>query len=131
MYESPIDIIYGEVQKALEKEAKELDNAVMTAIRKIGININEEELVKALQYDREQYQKGYNDGLNANKWISVDDELPDKSEAYVVYSGIVLVAWYRPGTEQWEMPSGITTKVEDMVVTHWQPLPEPPEESEI
>lgn len=30
--------------------------------QKVGYNINKDELVRALQYDREQYQKGYEDG---------------------------------------------------------------------
>lgn len=36
---------------------------VYEAFGKVGININEKELVKALQYDRGQYEKGYTDGV--------------------------------------------------------------------
>jgi hypothetical protein len=53
-YESPINIIYGEINNKLENE-------VLTAIHNLGIDVNKEELVRALRYDREQYQKGYED----------------------------------------------------------------------
>ena len=36
----------------------------MEAIRKVGVNVDKEELIKALQYDRNQYTKGYEDGKN-------------------------------------------------------------------
>lgn len=53
-YESPINIIYGPGENKLENE-------VLTAIHNLGIDVNKEELVRALRYDREQYQKGYED----------------------------------------------------------------------
>lgn len=36
----------------------------MKAIRKVGVNVDKSELIKALQYDRDQYAKGYEDGKN-------------------------------------------------------------------
>jgi hypothetical protein len=36
---------------------------VCEAVIKCGVNVNKDELIKALQYDREQYAKGYNDGI--------------------------------------------------------------------
>ena len=53
-YESPINIIYGEINNKLENE-------VLTVIHNLGIDVDKEELVRALKYDREQYQKGYED----------------------------------------------------------------------
>ena len=35
-----------------------------------------------MQYDRDQYNKGYQDGLNADKWISCSERLPTKQEAW-------------------------------------------------
>lgn len=72
-YESPINISYTEalqvseadslVNKIAEKAAKSMDDAVMLAVRQhIGVDVDKEELTKALKYDREQYQKGYKDG---------------------------------------------------------------------
>ena len=61
MYKSPIEKIYGELQTQMVEEE---ENIVMKAIRKVGVNVDKEELIKALQYDRNQYAKGYEDGKN-------------------------------------------------------------------
>ena len=55
MYEEVIRIIHGDMMIKQE-------DAVMTAIQKLDIDVNKEELIKALQYDRAQYEKGYADG---------------------------------------------------------------------
>lgn len=54
MYESPIEIIYENVQTQFE-------DAVLKAVQKVGINVDKDELIKALNYDRGQYEKGYSD----------------------------------------------------------------------
>ena len=61
MYKSPIEKIYGELQTQMVQED---ENMVMKAIREVGINVDKKELIKALQYDRNQYTKGYEDGKN-------------------------------------------------------------------
>ena len=38
------------------------ENECMKAVQSCGFNVNKEELTKALQYDRGQYEKGYKDG---------------------------------------------------------------------
>ena len=43
----------------------EYDNQVMKAVMRLGIRVDKEELIKALRYDRDQYEKGYNDGKEA------------------------------------------------------------------
>ena len=55
MYQSPIEIIHGELQMQLEGE-------VYKAVQRVGVNVDREELLKALQYDRGQYKRGYEDG---------------------------------------------------------------------
>ena len=55
MYESPIKIFQGEMQTKLEGE-------IMTAIQKVGVVVDKEELLRALKYDRDQYDRGYKDG---------------------------------------------------------------------
>lgn len=65
MYDSPIEVIYQDIQYSLE-------NKILKACQDVNVNVNKEELIKALQYDRNQYQKGYYDGLNERKkgkWI--------------------------------------------------------------
>lgn len=53
-WESPIHVTQKDIELTLENE-------VLTAIHRVGIDIDKEELVKALTYDRDQYFKGYKD----------------------------------------------------------------------
>lgn len=62
MYESPIEMF--SVTDYAHHINEQIESAVYEAITKVGINVNKEELIKALQYDRDQYEKGYADGLN-------------------------------------------------------------------
>ena len=55
MYESPIELIVKNVQQAFENE-------VVNVVQNYGINVDKEELLKALTYDRGQYDKGHADG---------------------------------------------------------------------
>jgi hypothetical protein len=55
MYESPI--------KLIRQMDTEIENELFKAVLKVGVDVNQEELIKALQYDRDQYKKGYNDGV--------------------------------------------------------------------
>lgn len=48
----------------IEQFNKEREEMVLNQIWKIGIDVNKEELIKALSYDRNQYAKGYSDGYN-------------------------------------------------------------------
>ena len=69
-YESPINIILGEMTVHRE------DN-ILKVVQKEFIDVNKEELAKALAYDRGQYKKGYEDGIRASKWIPCSERLPD------------------------------------------------------
>lgn len=60
MYESPIDVIYGQMQMDFE------DN-VMKAVQSYNINVNKDALISALMYDRHQYEKGYTEGKEEGK----------------------------------------------------------------
>lgn len=61
MWESPINVM--EIQDSFVSEIKEkTEEMVFTEIKRIGIDVNKEELIKALQYDRKKYEKGYSDG---------------------------------------------------------------------
>jgi hypothetical protein len=55
-----------------------------------------------------------------NNWRSVEDELPPDDDDVVVFdaSHDCYIAWYDRGT--WHNESD--------TITHWMPLPEPPEE---
>jgi hypothetical protein len=55
MYKSPVEVITEEMKFFY-------DGDVVRAVQKHDINIDKEELLKALRYDRDQYEKGYADG---------------------------------------------------------------------
>lgn len=58
--------------------ANDLDDAVMRAVMNVGITVDRDELVKALQYDRDQYNKGFEAGVAfAHTWYSVEERLPE------------------------------------------------------
>lgn len=75
-----------------------------------------------------------------SEWISVKDRLPETYGDYIVvacdegcpygegiwYSTVVVVADYYDGCWTWEQ--GSTEYDLSGLVTHWMPLPKPPEE---
>ena len=38
-----------------------MEGEILKAVQNVGVNVDKDELLKALQYDRNQYQKGYDD----------------------------------------------------------------------
>ena len=125
MYKSPIDIIYTQLESQLEDE-------IMRAVQSVHVNVDKDELLKALQEDRRQYEKGYLDGKAdaTPKWIPVTERLPsDRGDVLVVAwwheKWQTMVGWYGGISGRWHI---ITIKGDFPCdhVTHWMPLPEPP-----
>ena len=58
MYKSPIELICQGI-------GYEVDKGILKAVLEHGINVDKDELIRALQYDRDQYNKGYSDGKKA------------------------------------------------------------------
>lgn len=54
-YESPIKMIYDDIKTSYE-------NGVVKAVQAYDIKVDKAELLKALKYDRAQYDKGFADG---------------------------------------------------------------------
>ena len=69
MYESPINIIISKLCNKLESDC-------LKSVQRYGFDIDKEELAKALNYDRKQYEKGHTDGYNK----AIDDLLEDANE---------------------------------------------------
>lgn len=72
-YESPIRIIQEIIEDIGKKQAAEIDKQTYEAVLRVGIQVDKEELIKALAYDRNQYTKGFNDGFEAGKkarWVT-------------------------------------------------------------
>ena len=55
-YESPVQIYLSQMQGQLE-------DCIYNTVRSYGIDINKDELIKALINDRHQYVKGFRDGV--------------------------------------------------------------------
>lgn len=71
-YKSPIEIV--------EKMSSQMENDIMQTIISYGINVDKAELLKALTYDREQYEKGYADGQRAGERTVKVEQIPDEEE---------------------------------------------------
>lgn len=72
-YESPINLNYlvsepkGSITDSIKEwykimERVEDEYLVTECIKKLEVNVDKEELLKALSYDRDQYDAGYRDG---------------------------------------------------------------------
>lgn len=120
MYDSPIRL-------AVSKMASQFNDDIYNAVVKTGIDVDKDELVRALNYDRNQYEKGYRDGLKASKWISVKERLPDESGDYLTFrkSGICAVLGYSAKYHAFNSSDNLPTSSLKyrIKVTHWMPLP--------
>ena len=72
-YKSPIELIASQMNLAIEGE-------ICKAVQNVGVIVEKEELLKALKYDRNQYQKGYSDRddeivrcKDCKNWTKEDD----------------------------------------------------------
>ena len=73
-YESPIELFVNSVADSIDTQ---LENDVCNVSMSYGINVNPDELVKALNSDRKQYEKGYLDACKrysrpTGTWLLTD-----------------------------------------------------------
>lgn len=61
MYQSPIELFT--TNPMIEQLRNEADELVVRAVANADVKVDKEELIKALKYDREQYMKGFADGV--------------------------------------------------------------------
>lgn len=85
------------------------------------MKVNIDELAKALCDGRPKQ----------SEWISVKDRLPDKGQDVLAYrgdfNGDMMNTYTYLGSENWEDDYGYRGSTEHEGITHWMPLPEPPE----
>jgi hypothetical protein len=60
MYESPISLIVSDMEHQIRDEQ---ERCILEAVQRVGVTVDKEGLVKALQYDRRQYESGYRAAL--------------------------------------------------------------------
>lgn len=56
MYNSPIEMFITDVHNQILKQQ---DENIYKAVMSTGINVDKEELLRALRYDRQQYEQGF------------------------------------------------------------------------
>lgn len=91
MYESPIEVV---VDNTTTEFAKRIDECICRIVQRYAVNVDEEELIKALKYDRGQYEKGYSDGIKdfAERLKEKADFLKEDDD-YIGYAECVRV-WH-------------------------------------
>lgn len=78
-YESPIEMFYNDtIQNIANQIREETDDRIVCEVKmQCGVNIDKDELIKALKYDRDQYNKGYQDAMNDTRrtaeWLTAKD----------------------------------------------------------
>lgn len=117
-YKSPIEIILGDVELQVEGE-------IMRVCQSVGLAVDKDELIKALRYDREQYRKGFGDGLRANRWIPCSERQPEEPEfkwkGYLIQDAKVV----EPYCGYWDGESWADSEGEYIEVLAWMELPKP------
>lgn len=80
VYKSPIvvDDLMDIGSEMISEINKNVEDSIFKSIHKIGINVDKEELIRALNYDRDSYSKGYKNGYNNG----IDDFLEQFSSIY-------------------------------------------------
>ena len=125
-YNSPIELLLSEMHTKVEEE-------ILNAVQKVGVIVDKDELMKALAYDRKQYEEGLRDGyyqaMSKSGWISVKDRLPE-NETEVIIIVQHRIGWYRAfawhDAYGWHSIAVEFCDGDSDLVTHWMPLPEPP-----
>ena len=73
-YESPVTL---QIRKIAEQIEEQRENQITATIfEQMGVNVDKNELKRALAYDRDQYRRGYEDGWRARskdvpQWIPI------------------------------------------------------------
>lgn len=60
MYKSPIELCVSDIYTKIKEEQ---DKKIYMAIQEMGVTVDKDALIKALKYDRAQYEKGFQDGV--------------------------------------------------------------------
>ena len=59
-------------ENIVDETNKTVEEYIYKSILNVGVDVDRNELIRALRYDREQYEKGYRDGMEAAKETMVE-----------------------------------------------------------
>lgn len=140
-YEPPI---WGAINQMVNNIAEQRDNAIMVKIREqIGVNVDKDELIRALNYDRNQFNEGYRKGYRdatekyeeADRWIPVRERLPEEKidpNTQDFEEVLCTTTWGAVRVCKFGKPIGYNTAhfwhgsgIMDEYITAWRPLPKP------
>lgn len=68
MYKSPVELFVSDIKLQVDEK---LEEACYTAVMEYFPNVDREELLKALKYDRQQYEQGYRDAVAEKNLVEV------------------------------------------------------------
>lgn len=102
---------------------------------KNALNKDMRDYIQQLEADNAQLNRcieNLTDKLNATndalpRWIPVEERLPGIGEVLISHCGYVCIAWHH-GNGTFETGSRMMLVVGKHDITHWMPLPEPPQE---
>lgn len=134
MYQSPIEISRFRIETDVSRFT---DERIFEAVLKACINVDRDELIAALKYDRDQYEKGFADGsAEAQQWINVKDYLPSMEQLvlfinknrkdFCVHVGKLY--FVGPKNCVYFSTRGCGRYHNSIAASHWMPLPELPKE---
>ena len=136
-YESPVTL---QIRKIAEQIEEQRENQITATIsEQMAVDIDKNELKRALAYDRDQYRRGYEDGWRARskdvpQWNPVSERLPEDMQKVLIW-----FEYYRYGDfncmyqtygfgyvcdGKWSPFINGETGWQDYRVIAWMPLPE-------
>lgn len=99
MYKSPIEIVQ---ENHLKDLIEKVDGYIIQEVVRIGVSVDKEELIRALKYDRDQYNAGYDDGRRDavihGQWVNNKNDYPecDKCGYMPQYDPMIDDIYYSP-----------------------------------
>lgn len=88
-WESPIEVVMGQLRTSFDEG---LEDERIRAIQEYGITVDKDELIKALQYDRNQYESGFAKGYTKGYEQGVRDYAQRVKKYYTSLSGKTMTA---------------------------------------
>lgn len=121
-YESPIQQYLGQMQTEIENEL------MIKVSQAVGWIIDKDELIKALLYDRDQFDKGFREGSKA-RWLDCRELLPSDDRNVLIYTifgsaEVARIDRFDANKYLWITDEGSYGSYQ---VKYWMPIPESPE----